>query len=318
MKKKIALVLKLVISVVLIYLVFKSCDIDVIKTWEKLKDTNIKWFIIGCILLMGTTFTNTYRWLKLASMLGYKVNYFHGLKTYFESTFGNNFLPTNFGGDALKAYDIGKADKSWLRAASTVIMERVFGFTLLFTQVPVGLIISKYTIFKDAIPHKLELLLWAAFAAVISVVLSFPLWSRIPLGFVQKIKYAVQEYTRCHKSLLSVTIWTLITHVFFVGGNIAMGLAMNIGTDQIPIWFWLILVPASSLAGFVMPSVKGVGAKEASYIYLLGLIGVGGDLSLAIAFLTFIATVIVSLPGVSIAFRKVKIPKMSSKIDEEG
>lgn len=317
MKKNIAVGLKLIISVVLIYLVFKSCNIDVVNTWEKLKGTDIKWFIIGCILLMGTTFTNTYRWLKLASLLGYKVNYFHGLKTYFESTFGNNFLPTNFGGDALKAYDIGKSDKSWLRAASTVVMERLFGFTMLFAQVPIGLTISKYTVFKDAIPHNIKLALWAAFGGVVLGIISFPLWSRIPLGFIQKIKYSVQEYTRCHKSLLSVTAWTLITHILFVGGNIAMGLAMKVGTDQIPIWFWLILVPASSLAGFVVPSVKGVGAKEASYIYLLGLIGVSGDLSLAIAFLTFIATVIVSLPGVSIAFRKVKIPKMSSKLDDE-
>ena len=97
-----------------------------------------------------------------------------------------------------------------------------------------------------------------------------------------------------------------------------MGLAMGVGLAEIPFWFWLILVPASSLAGFVIPSVKGVGAKEASYIYLLGLIGVSGDISLAIAFLTFLATVIASLPGVSIAFRKVKIPKMAAeKIDEE-
>lgn len=312
MKKKIALALKLLISVVLIYLVFKSSNIDIVNTVEKLKCTNLKWFLIGAAFFTITTFTNTYRWLKLASLLGYKVKYHHGLKTYFESTFGNNFLPTNFGGDALKAYDIGKADKSWLKAASTVFMERLFGFTMMFSLVPIGLIISKYTTYKDVIPLKLELSLWAAFLCLVLGLISYPLWSRIPLSFVQKIKFAVQEYTRCHKSLASVLLWTFITHIFFITGNIAMALAMRIEMSQIPLWFWFILVPASSLAGFVVPSVKGVGAKEASYIYLLGLIGINGDASLAIAFLTFLATVIATLPGVSIVFRKTKMPKMNS------
>jgi len=318
MKKKIAIALKLIISVALIYFVFKSCDIDLVQTWSKLQETDLKWFIIGCILFLSTTFTNTYRWLKLASLLGYKVKYLHGLKTYFESLFGNNFLPTNFGGDALKAYDIGKADKSWLRAASTVIMERLFGFTMLFSLVPIGLIVSKYTIYRDAIPAKLEFALWLVPAGALFGIISFPLWSKIPLNFIQKVKYAVQEYTRCHKSLLSVIVWTFITHILFISGNISIALAMGAGLDQIPFWFWLILIPASSLAGFVVPSVKGVGAKEASYIYLLGLIGVNGDISLAIAFLTFIATVIVSLPGASIAFRKVKIPKMGNDTETES
>jgi glycosyltransferase 2 family protein len=318
MKKNFLLALKLIISFVLIFLVFKLCDIDIVRTWTKLRNTDIKWFIIGCILFIGTTFTNTYRWLKLASVLGYKTNYFHGLKTYFESTFANNFLPTGFGGDALKAYDLGKSDKSWLRSASTVIMERLFGFVFLFAQVPIGLVISKYTPLRDALPLKLELALWLSFLAVILSIISYPLWSKIPLGIVQKIRFSVQEYTSCYKSLIDVAVWTFGTHVLFVGGNIAMGLAMGAGIDRIPIWFWLILVPASSLAGFVIPSVKGVGAKEASYIYMLGLIGINHDLGLAIAFQTFVATVIASLPGASIAFRRMKFPKSNKELSEEA
>jgi uncharacterized protein (TIRG00374 family) len=317
MQKKILIALKLIISITLIVLVFKLCDIDVVKTWTKLRNTDVKWFIIGCLLLIGTTFTNNYRWLKLASLLGYKTSYFHGLKTYFESTFANNFLPTGFGGDALKAYDLGKADKTWLRAASTVIMERLFGFIFLFAQVPIGLVISKYTPLRDALPLKLELALWLAFLALVLSIISYPLWSKIPLGFIQKIRFSIHEYTRCHKSLIDVAAWTFITHVLFVAGNISMGLAMGAGIDRIPVWFWLVLVPASSLAGFIIPSVKGVGAKEASYIYMLGLIGINHDLGLAIAFQTFVATVIASLPGASIAFRRMKFLNPTKEMGEE-
>lgn len=315
MKKYFSLIIKILISVLLVYLTIKFTKLDIVETFNTLKNSDWKWFILCCLALVGTILTNTYRWMILANLLDYKLTYPTALKMYFEAAFSNNFLPSNFGGDAWRSYELGRRDKAWLKAASTVIMERLFGFTMMFALMPLSMIIMRFTRFKGSIPPKLELILWLSFAGMIIGYLSYPLWSKINLSFIQKIKFAFEEYTRCYKSLQTVTLWTFITHVFLMLSNIFAALATYISFDQIPFWFWFIVVPTSTLLSFVIPAVKGVGAKEASYIYLLAFIGIGSSDALAIAFLVFLGTLISTLPGISIVFRKgsSKAPKLEEE-----
>lgn len=310
MKKKLGLILKIVISIALLVLAIKFLNLDLVETWETLKETNWVWFILCCLALLATLFTNTYRWMILANQLDYKLKYPEALKMYFEAMFSNNFLPSNFGGDAWRSYELGRRDKAWLKAASTVIMERLFGFTMMFALMPIALIAMKFSPYKGAIPEKIELALWLSFAGMIFVYSTYFLWSKINFNFIQKIKFTIEEYTRCHKSMQTVILWTFITHVFLMLSNIFAALATNVGFEQIPFWFWFIVVPTSTLLSFVIPAVKGVGAKEASYIYLLAFIGIGSSDALAIAFLIFLGTSISTLPGLSIVFRKSEMKKV--------
>ncbi len=310
MKKQLILISKLGISVLLAFLMIKFCDLDIRKTFTAIKSTHILWFIACTILFTATTFTNAYRWMILVRLLNYKLSFGKAVRMYFESAFSNNFLPTNFGGDAIRAYDLGKKDKSWLRAASTVLTERFYGFAMMFLMIPVGLFIMKYTRFANAIPAQISLMLWLTFVGTVLFFGTYKLWSRIPLSIVQKMNYAVEEYTKCKKSLVKVVLWTLITHLLLLAGNVCSAYALGININQIPVWYWLIITPAATLAGFIIPAVKGVGAKEASYIYFLGLLGISSDTSLAIGFIAFIATTLSTLPGLSIAFRKIKFNKV--------
>jgi uncharacterized protein (TIRG00374 family) len=316
MKKKLILILKLGISVLLAFLMIKFCDLDITKTFHAIKSTNIFWFIATTVMFTATTFTNAYRWMILVRLLNYELTFGKAVRMYFESAFSNNFLPTNFGGDAIRAYDLGKQGKSWLRAASTVLAERFYGFAMMFCMIPIGLFVMKYTRFANAVPSEVSLALWLTFIATVIGIGSYKLWSKIPLHIVQKMNFAVKEYTRCKKSLQKVILWTLITHLLLLIGNVCSAYALGITVDQIPAWYWLIITPAATLAGFIIPAVKGVGAKEASYIYFLGLLGISSDTSLAIGFIAFIATTISTLPGLSIAFRKIKFNKVIEEEEE--
>ncbi len=306
LKKFFTLSLKIGISALLVYLVFKFSNIDLVKTWHELKKTNINWFILSIVLIATNFFTNAYRWRVLANLLDYKLKYSRALKMYFESMFSNNFLPTNFGGDAIRAYDLGKDDKSWLKAASTILAERAFGFTMMYCLVPIGFAFYWFSSFKGLIPDEVSGILLLGFAGLILGLLTYRIWLKLPFAFVEKIKFTIDEYTRCKKSLFKVVIWTLATHFCFISAHVAATAAVGISFSALPWWYWLIMTPAATLAGFVIPSVKGVGAREASFIYFLGLFGIDSDKSLAIAFLTFLATLLATLPGISIVFRKKK------------
>ena len=309
MKKGFALVLKIVISILLVYLMIKFTKLDLVKTFEILKASNWFWFGASCLATLATIFTNTYRWRLLALQSGYRLSYLESLKMYFEAMFSNNFLPSNFGGDAWRSYELGRTNKAWLKAASTVIMERLFGFTMMFALMPIAIIIMNFSMHKGAIPEKLVFALWMSFVSMIVFYAAYPLWSRINLGFIQKIKVTFEEYTGCMDTMKNVAIWTFITHVFLMSSNVFAALAIGIGPSQIPIWYWFIVVPTSILLSFVIPAVKGASPKETVYITLLGFIGIGSSEAYAIGFLIFLATLITTVPGVSIVFRKNKNPE---------
>lgn len=303
MKKILTISTKISVSLFLLWLLIKFTKLDFVKVWTLLQGLDLKWFWITVLMYLLTTFTNTYRWQILANLLDFKLAYPHALRLYFESAFSNNFLPTNFGGDALRAFDLGKNSQKWLKAASTVFMERLFGFAMMFALIPVGLIYSKFTNFQHLLPNKLELSLWLSFIITILGMASYKIWTQIPLEFIQKIRFTIDEYTRCKKSLVKVALWTFITHVIFVMGNIFAAKSLGLSLNEIPLWYWLILSPASTVAGFFVPALKGIGAKEACYVYMLSLLKINSETALAIAFLTFLATLISTLPGLSIGTR---------------
>lgn len=305
--------INVLVSLVILFLLIKFARVDIKSFCEQIKNTNLFWFIVTVITCVIQIFTNTYRWHILTGLLGYKMNFSKALKLYFEGSFANNFLPINVGGDAIRAYELGKAQKDWLRAASTVFVERLIGFIIMFSSLPIGLItLSLDSDTMGLFSPSLLYSLWGIFILMIIGLLSYQLWSRIPFGFVQRIKYAVEEYTKCHKSMTKVFIWTFATHLLLLLSNISAAKSLGADTTLIPVWYWFIITPASTLAGFIIPSAKGIGAREAAYVYFLGLLAINSEKSLAIAFVSFIAAVASTLPGITIMFDKIKLFKFKT------
>lgn len=298
------LLINILVSALILFLIFKFAKIDFHAFWIQLKNTNLFWFSLCTLALLITIFTNCYRWHILTLVLDYNLSFSKALKIYFEACFGNNFLPTNIGGDAFRAYELGKSNKTWLRAASTVLAERMMGFVVMFALLPLGLIFLDLSEYKNSFPEKLVWALWAVFLGMIFSMLTYKLWISLPWSPIQKIKYAVEEYTKCRKSILIVLIWTLITHIFLYLGNIFAAKSVGVSFSSIPLWYWILLIPAATLASFIIPALKGVGAKEAAYVSFLGIVGINPEQALAIGFITFIVTFIISLPGITLVFKK--------------
>jgi len=300
------LILNLGISAAILYALWKFADIDVSKLITEIKSTDMFWFGLCCLGFLVQIFTSAYKWRKLTALLDYKLGYWQAVHMYFQATFSNSFLPSNFGGDALRAYKLAKdGDRNWIKAASTVLVERLFGFMVMFSMIPIGLILLKQSGLESNFEPKLIYLLWLGFAGMVAGIASYKLWSRIPFGPIQKINYAVEVYTKCHKSITSVIVWTYFTHGILLLSNIAAAKSVGVALHQIPIWYWFLLLPACTLASFVIPSVRGLGAKEACYVYFLAFLGVSSEQSLAVAFLCFAAFLITSLPGITLVLRRI-------------
>ncbi len=293
-------IINFVVTVLIMLLLWKVVKIDFRKFIDQVNHTDIYWFSIALVFYLVQIFTNTYRWQILLKILDYKLSYWRALQLYFEGTFSNCFLPINVAGDALRAYKLGREQHDWMRAASTVLIERILGFTMMLSLIPVGLTCLHFSEQRDLVPIGLQWSLLAAFLMMPLGYLSYALWSRIPLPFIAKLRHAIETYAKHYRKILKMILWTVITHAFLILGNIFVAMSLGIGLDQIPFWYWLLLVPAASVAGFTIPSVKGLGAKEASYVYILGFIGISPDTALAIAVVAFSAYMITSVPGITI------------------
>lgn len=297
MKGKKTFIINFVISVVIVFLLFKFANLNLIELWQQIKTTNIFWFSMCALAFFIQLFTNAYRWNVLTKLLDYPVKYMQALSWYFQGAFSNSFFPTNLGGDALRAYYLGKEKKDWLRAGGTVLVERMLGFLMMIANIPIGIGFLYIYRMDGAVPSILIYAAWALFAGTVIAILTYKLWSKITFKPIEKIRFAVDEYTSCHKSLSKVFLWTFITHVFLIFANISAAKAIGLGFSTVPFWYWFLVIPAAILVSFIVPSMRGVGAKEASYVYLLGFLGVSTEQALALAFVVFVSMLVSSLPG---------------------
>lgn len=297
---------------------------------DKILRLDLRLFALASFFSVLTIVTNTYRWWIITKGFNYKISYWTGLLWYFEGMFANNFFPSNVGGDALRAFYLGTlkhpADKQridenaevkdsqqssqgttkskhyhdWLSAGLTVILERLFGFTMMFFFFPLSLIFIYSQNLSNTMPERLIQALFILSIVPFFAFFGYKIWIKIPipLAIFQKIKIAVSEFIVHRRSVWIVLLWTFITHVFLMAVNVFSALA--VGVTQIPFWYWFLVVPLATLVSYVIPAVKGLGAREATYVFLLSIIGVSFDHSFAIAVTVFLATLVSSVPGISL------------------
>lgn len=297
---------------------------------DKILRLDLRFFALASFFSVLTIVTNTYRWWIITKGFNYKISYWTGLLWYFEGMFANNFFPSNVGGDALRAFYLGTlkhpADKQnagenaeikdsqqtdqvaakskhyhdWLSAGLTVILERLFGFAMMFFFFPLSLIFIYSQNLSNTMPERLIQALFILSIVPFFAFFGYKIWIKIPipLAIFQKIKIAVSEFIVHKRSVWIVLLWTFITHVFLMVVNVFSALA--VGVTQIPFWYWFLVVPLATLVSYVIPAVKGLGAREATYVFLLSIIGVSFDHSFAIAVTVFLATLVSSVPGISL------------------
>lgn len=310
------LIVKLLVSLLFIFILFKILDIDLNSLIEKIKSLNLFYFSLASLFATVCIFTNSYRWWIITKVFMYKLSYFRGLIWYFEGMFANNFFPSNIGGDALRAYYLANSNfknknMDWLNASLTVFLERLFGFIMMFFFLPLGMICLFIFDLSSVIPKNLMPLLISLSFLPFIMILTYKFWINLatPIKAFEKIKLSIDSFSEAKQEILIVIIWTLITHLSLMALNIFSALAVGISPNSIPIWYWLLIIPFGTLSAFIIPAMKGVGAKEATYIFLLGLIGLNSETSFVIAVTVFLATTISTLPGIIIFRRGLKIFK---------
>jgi len=283
--------IKIVISVALIGWLFSSVDFGSI--WNQFAEVDWLWFIIASLLIPVGVSLGVWRWQVLLSVNGLQPGFAALVKFWLVGQFFSNFLPSNVGGDVVKAVMVAGrcGEGAWPHAASSVLVARIVGLLGMFLVLPIGIILNhEWVISLNALVP----LLLAFVGLLVLVVLIFGdagdfvlrffesiRWTRKITLIVRRLHDSILTYRATPKSIFmtlglsgaltleaAIQVWCLIQ--MFPGVEITW-------TSQI------VVFTVSSLIAMVPITINGYGLQEGAFTVLLVSLGMTSAQGLIIA-----------------------------------
>jgi uncharacterized protein (TIRG00374 family) len=289
-RKRLFDLLKIVVSLVLIAVILRSVDLNAL--WKVVHNAN-PWYLLAAqgALMLGVV-VRAYRWQILVHDQEVDVSLRDLTALYFVGFLFNNLLPSGFGGDAVKMYELSQRSRRGAEAVSSVLVDRFMGLIALQA---IGLIALAFS--WRLVPPEIVILTVALFGVslVAAGVVSYRrLWGflaeRVPLfdrllsiKAVNSLVSSLQSYSS--SALLGSLGVGLVFNVILIATNVLIG--RGLGLD-LPLAYYMIFVPLTSLVLILPISFAGLGVREGTYVVLFKQAGVASEVALSMSLLVYV------------------------------
>jgi uncharacterized protein (TIRG00374 family) len=291
-------VLKIGVSVgLLLFLVWK---IGWRETWETLRQADARFLLAAWGIYLFSMVLRAYRWQVLLRIQKLEAPLSKLTWLYFVGTFFNTVLPTGFGGDVVRMYELTKHSHQGTESVGTVLADRLSGFVVLFVMACLALPFS-YRLIPTAVSVFIVGITLLTLLGL-CMVLSDRVWgwfSRLPLlrwvlgkPRMQQFRTSIAAYrTRdIGGALLASLVFNLSLMV--LNYLVALGLGINVSP-----WYFFIFVPIIAFLLTLPVSFSGLGVREGGYILLFGQAGVSSSLAFALSLCVYATAVATGLVG---------------------
>jgi len=109
-----------------------------------------------------------------------------------------------------------------------------------------------------------------------------------------KLRLVLRSYRKHWRALGAAALISLAVHLIQAWMHVVMGLALGL---SLPFSFCLIAYPLVGTFAAIPISVNGLGLREGGYVFLLAVIGIGTEKSVAFGLLLFLIVALDSLLG---------------------
>lgn len=280
--KTITTLVKIVISVALIYFICTKIDIEDI--WDTLKKSNPFYLLLALGFFVLSKLLAAFRlnlyFHKIAVPLTQKNN----LRLYFLGMFYNLFLPGGIGGDAYKGYLIKKSfEVPTKRVVSVLVLDRLSGLVLLFIYACTLLLVLEN---KEL--DSLKFLFALAIPLSITV---FWLMNKYFFRYVFPVFWKSLLYSAVLQLAQLVSVWFILK---------ALGIELN----QIA---YLVIFLVSSIVSVLPLTVGGIGSRELTFFYGATFLNLNENISVGISVIFFLITAVTSFLGIWYHFKKINL-----------
>ena len=290
--------LRMVISLGL--LAFLLARVGVREAWESLQGANIGYLLAVFLLYLFSIVLRSYRWRIFLNAQGMQASLPKLISLYLTGVFFNLVLPSGFGGDVVRIYELSQYSSRTASSITTVFMERLSGFLALFAMAASALAFS-----YRLVPPEVRVTIIAIFLASLvgtGALFTPSLWRRVK-GLPLLSSLAQRE--RVKELYLSAQIYSLIPFLQAVSLSLAFNVLLMIMNYlaalafgvRISFWYFLLFIPIISFLLVLPISLSGLGVREGAYIYLFSPVGVPPSLGLAISLSIYAVTVVTGLIG---------------------
>ncbi len=293
--------LKLLVSIVFLYVVFRSVDLKEMSSL--FVSIDLFYFLILLMISAALIVVSCLKWLLLLKAKGVSVSLWYLSRLYMLGFFFNNFLPGMVGGDLARGFFLGRRIQNRRDAYLSVLMERLTGF-LALVFLTVIIVFSGHPAVRDG---RLRLFLFAAAlmsVGMVIVMFSRFLFSRLLAILPKKFSRFRDKCNGIHEDLcgfkdsrlilFSVIALSLLYHLL-TGLNLYYAcLTLNFKVSLIDM---IIVTPLIIMVSLIPITPNQLGLWEGSFIVFFSLLGIPRSVALSAALLTRFKSLLVSVLG---------------------
>lgn len=262
------------------------------------------------------------RWTTLARPIGIKTPFPDMIRYYFIGMFFNLFAPGTVGGDVSRVYYLVRDEEAHAKgravttvhAAMSVLMDRGIGMLVLVWLGAAGLLLFPGYSIPSPVRTTALLLALAIVVGILLIPLVRLLLPEDGHQVVVKLRLALRSYRTHWHALGAATLLSAMVHLIQAWMHVVMGRALDL---DLPFSFCIIVYPLVGTFAAIPISVNGLGLREGGYVFLLAVLGVGTEKSVAFGILFFLIVALDSLLG-GLLFLFQKSPQLTSVTSEKA
>lgn len=276
MNKKLKTGLKIGLTVLALYLVFRKIDTD--QLLAIVKTISWFWLIPAVLLFVLSKVATAIRLNQYFKNIGLQLEENQNFRLYLIGMFYNLFLPGGIGGDGYKVYLLNKHFKTSVKKlVQAALLDRLGGLiAIIFLMFGLFLLVDLRLDFVDSA-------LWKGLM-IASLILTIP-------GFWLVQKLFFKDFMA---SFWSANLWSFVGQIAQL--ICAWFILMALGIHENILAYQLVFLLSSIVA--VLPlTIGGVGARELVFVYAHTYAGIDETAAVAFSLIFFLITAAVSLTG---------------------
>ncbi|MCR4338243.1 MAG: flippase-like domain-containing protein [Candidatus Omnitrophica bacterium] len=296
--------LRLGLSVLLLAYLFRKVDFEKTAVTLQGADFSFVGYAFGVFVILN--FLLLARWTILIRALQLRIPGRVITRYFFVGLFGNLFLPSAIGGDLIKIIGLCRYNSERPKIVATVLLDRLSGF--------VGIVLTAIIAFLfgwKLVNHPTiitAIIAMAVGSCLVGIVLFnqkvysaccwiFSAFPRLKKALMQ-MHYDIMMLKDNPLALVQVVGISMICQVGLAISFYCVARALH---QEIALGHLLIFVPMICVASS-LPSIGGLGVREAGAAYLFAKVGVETGVSVSISLVNFLFMVLVGLAGGVIYF----------------
>ena len=319
MKKFLNFILKLFISLFILYFIF--LEVDFRSVFEAIKRVNLFDFLVALIIIFVCWVINSKKWQLLLEFLGFKEKLFSLFRLNLISLFYTVILPGGqLTGETIKCYKITRGSEEKGKLILSVFMDRLTGFWAIVFLGLAGILFTRSTIgsYEDILSLYLILAVGCLIAMIffnrrigsflerICLILESKIRNEKIRLFFQKILSLFLAFKGAYKILSISLVYGLVYQLLNSLCIYFLFLSLNL---KLTFFDLLWINTLASVVTLIPITILGLGLREGSFLFLLGLIGFTSAQSLSLSLLISTIYLMNGLAGGAIEFYEIFINK---------